>query len=234
MDERFSQAADALGSAVERGASLCRPIVDALPVTGAAISTIGGFLSLETVCSSDDRAGRVDELQLDLGEGPCWDALSQGRPVFEPDLAAPAVQRWPAFSRAAVDDGVGSIFAFPLLIGVLKVGALDLYGTEASSLDSREESDAAALADIAARQVLRKVVARVAGDAADSDDDTTGSRTVVHQATGMVIAQLDVNAADALLVLRGRAYSAGVTVREIARAVVDRSLDFSLQDGEKS
>ena len=48
------------------------------PVTGSAVSTVGGFLGSETVAASDEYAARLDELQFDLGEGPCWDAVRSG------------------------------------------------------------------------------------------------------------------------------------------------------------
>jgi hypothetical protein len=52
-------------------------------------------------------------------------------------------------------------------------------------------------------------------------------RRDVHQATGMVLAQLGITATEALSRIRGRAYSTGVTVREISRDVIAHDLDFS-------
>ena len=41
------------------------------------------FLGAETVAASSALAARLDELQLDPGESPCWDAMEQGRPLLE-------------------------------------------------------------------------------------------------------------------------------------------------------
>ncbi len=205
---------------------LLRPFLDALPVTGASISTLGGILPAETVAASDPAAARLDELQLDLGEGPCWDAVALGRPVFDADLGALGDTRWPAFREAIREVRVAAIFAFPLQIGSLSFGAVDLYTDHRGELADSATRDAGSLADIAARHVLRGALS-IAAAADEGVLDEAGSRTVVHQATGMVIAQLDIDAQDALLVMRGRAYSTGRTVRDIATEVVERRLDFS-------
>ncbi|WP_375372628.1 ANTAR domain-containing protein [Clavibacter capsici] len=49
----------------------------------------------------------------------------------------------------------------------------------------------------------------------------------MHQATGMVIAQMGLSAADALLVLRGHAFATNRSVRDVANDVVERRLDFT-------
>ena len=80
----------ASGSSLARPGGLCGPCVELLPVTGAAVSTLSGPINNETVCASDDVAFRIDELQFDLGEGPCWEAFAARRPVLVPDRFATA------------------------------------------------------------------------------------------------------------------------------------------------
>src|SRR4051794_29292306 len=77
-----------------------RPFLGLFPVSGAAVSTVGALLGNETISASDSLAARVDEIQFDLGEGPCWDAMNSARPVLEPDLRGNPRTVWPAFSRA--------------------------------------------------------------------------------------------------------------------------------------
>jgi hypothetical protein len=48
----------------------------------------------------------------------------------------------------------------------------------------------------------------------------------------MVLAQTGTSATDALLLLRAHAFAQGRTVREVARDVVARTLDFTSIDGE--
>ena len=84
--DAFRIASDALSDSRGQISELARPFLHFLPVSGASVSTFGSFLQAETVSATDARAGRVDELQFDLGEGPCWDALAQRRPILAPDL----------------------------------------------------------------------------------------------------------------------------------------------------
>jgi hypothetical protein len=222
-------AMDALAGAHESRASLCEPFVDVLPVTGAAISLLSRDFGTETICASDRLAARLDELQFDLGIGPCWDAVARNRPIFEPNMRAIDGSTWPPFLAAIQDEEIGALFAFPLVIGALDVGAVDLYSSAPGALSTIDIRNATSLATVAARQVLRRAIAADPGGRASDEDGSEGygsSRREIHQATGMVLAQLDISAEDALLVLRGRAYSEGHTLREIANDVVERRLSF--------
>ena len=79
---RMHEAISALSSAFENKSSLCQPFLNVLPVTGASISMLKSPFRTEVVCASDALAARLDELQIDLGEGPCWDAVSTLQPVL--------------------------------------------------------------------------------------------------------------------------------------------------------
>ena len=122
---------------------------------------------------------------------------------------------------------IRSIFAFPLRVGPLHVGVIDMYSLTAGLLDATQISGARRLSEQLARHVLRDVLVMLASDP-DFDDTNEFSRRVVQQATGMVIVQLDVTADDAHLVLRGHAYATGRSVMDVAEDVVGRRLDFSV------
>ncbi|OQJ64398.1 GAF and ANTAR domain-containing protein [Clavibacter tessellarius] len=223
-----ADAAQALEQATAAGADLCAPLVAALGVSGAAVSTLGDPLGSETVCASDERAARLDEIQLDLGEGPCWEALSTRRPVLEPDLQGSGDVTWPLARQAMHETGLGAVFAFPLTVAGLRLGAVDLYSRTARDISDREVADATTLSRIVARQVLRRALLAVEGS--QEDTGTWGgrySRREVHQATGMVVAQMGIRPTDALLVLRGHAFATGRSLRDVAEDVVGRTLDFS-------
>ncbi len=82
---------------------------------------------------SDDVVGGLEDLQFTLGEGPGIDAHTSGRPVFEPHLAESTL--WPVFAAAAEEAGMLACFAFPLSVGAIRLGALDLYRGRSGSLD---------------------------------------------------------------------------------------------------
>ncbi len=232
MAERaaFERARRELSFAHERNTSLCGPFLGALPVAGVAVSLLSGPIGQSTVCASDATAARLDELQFDLGEGPCWQALATRRPVLTPDLRGEPHPAWPVFAEALGRDArsgeVAAMFAFPLVVGSLGIGAVDLYTTATGELSKTQVADASALASVTAWQVLRRVLGEAPIESLDADGERS-SRREVHQATGMVLAQLDITAAEAALLLRAHAFSTGRSVRDFATDVVERRLDFS-------
>jgi GAF domain-containing protein/ANTAR domain-containing protein len=203
---------------------LCKPFVEAFAVSGAVISTLGDPLGSQTVCASDAVAARIDEIQIDLGEGPCWNALHSRRPVLEQDRQRLSSD-WPAAHEALEELHLGALFAFPLHVGDLAVGSLDLYSTARRRLTPVQVQDITALASIAARQVLRRALAELV-DGDDGISDGRFSRREVHQASGMVAAQLRIGVDDALVVLRAHAFAHGRSVRDVAGDVVERRLVF--------
>ena len=204
---------------------LCGPFLGAVDVSGVVISTLGHPLGSQTVCATSVVAARIDEIQIDLGEGPCWEALRTGRPVSEPDLQNAGGDGWPGARDALRMLDIGSLYAFPLTIGDLGLGSVDLYSQAPLTLSRENVDDVTVLASIAARQVLRRAL----GDIASAEKgmaDGPYSRREMHQAAGMVCAQLRISVDDALLVLRGHAFASGRSVREVAADVVARRLDF--------
>jgi hypothetical protein len=224
MADRFAAAANALSKMNDDSSSLTGPILDVIPVTGAAISTLGDFLGSETVSASDSLASRIDELQFDLGEGPCWDALAAGQPVLTADLRG--IRRWPAFSEAISSEQVGSLFAFPLIIGPLRIGALDLYAVQPMELASQDAKRLEVLASIVSRHMLRRALRTFEMD--EAEDNAPNSRRIIHQATGFVIAQLGISAEDAHLLIQGQAFSQGRSMHEVAEDVIERRLTYEL------
>jgi len=234
---RFDEAKRALTVAHERNTSLCDPFLDLFPIAGASLSLLAGPVGQSTICASSSIAVRLDELQFDLGEGPCWQALRSRRPVLAPNLREGVYSDWPVFASAVTHDQdaaeVTSMFAFPMVVGSLDIGAVDLYSTSPQTMTRSDVSDASALASVAAWQVLRRVLEEQQFDADVDNAASRTSRREVHQATGMVLAQLNVSADDAALLLRAHAFSSGRSVRDVATDVVERRLDFSKDFGSQ-
>jgi hypothetical protein len=229
VPDAFAAAMDRLTRPHYQPADLAHPIVDALPVTGAAISTMGEFLGNETVSATDRLAARLDEVQFDLGEGPCWDALKNARPVIEPDVRRKPSGVWPAFSEAIRQDDIGALFAFPLFVGPLRLGAIDLYSSRPQQLSDLHAQQTTAFAAVVSRLILHHALARVGRD--DTPEaDPRFSRRVIHQATGMVLAQLNLPPDEARLVIQAHAFAVGRSMQEIAEDIVERRLNFSVSD----
>lgn len=208
---------------VDRLGDVC---ADMTGVSGAGLMLMSGDVPRGSMCTSNEVSVLIEELQYTLGEGPCVDAYHQNRPVLEPDLADPVTPRWLAFTPSAFEAGVRAIFGFPLQVGGIRIGALNLYRDEAGPLTEEEYADALVLAGVAARSVLGMQAPALPGTLAPELEHGANFRFVVHQASGMVAVQLGVNVTEALLRLRAYAFANGRLITEVAEDVVGRRLRF--------
>jgi ANTAR domain len=214
-----------LGAAGEPDAPLdwlCNTCTSELGVSGTSIALITGGHDPGVIAASDERASALVDLQFTLGEGPSIDAYESRQPVLEPDLAK--AQRWPGFVPEATAAGIESVFALPMQIGVARFGALTLHRDQPGPLGHL--ADALVIADIASEITLCLQAQVPPGLLHEVVEDLVAQRNVVHQATGMILVQLEVSAEEALVALRARAYASGRPVGEVAADVVARRFRF--------
>ena len=216
--------ADGAGPAPAR---LCRMCADVMAMTGAGIMLISGDVPRGSVCSSNRVSALIEDLQYTLGEGPCIDAYGQDRPVLEPDLAGAGGSRWVAFSPPAVAAGAGAVFGFPMRVGAIRIGALNVYRDHPGPLDDEQYADAIVLAGVAARAVLGMQAGASPGMLGADLEVGSDFRIVVHQASGMVSAQLEVTVGEALVRMRAFAFANDRPLATVAEDVVARGMRFS-------
>ena len=210
--------------------SLCRVCVDITATTGAGIMLMASDIPAGWVCATDEVSVLIEELQFALGEGPCVDAFQLNRPVVEPNLSNPAELRWPAFRGPVLAAGVRAIFGFPMRVGAVRIGALNMYCDRPGALSNEQHGDALAMAEIAASVIVMSQ-AEGPGDGLVAElEGGSDSRLVVHQATGMVAVQLKMSVASALIRLRAFAFADGHAIVDVAEAVVARRLRFDQSD----
>jgi len=175
--------------------------------------------------ASNRLAEALEDLQFTLGIGPRVDAHARGIPIIESDLAA-IPECWVGFGGAAVEAGVGSVFSFPLRLGAARVGALTVYQLGSGPLRGEVYADALVWADVITRALLAGQVGLPAGSLAVGLADEGSFDPRVHQASGMVSAQLEVSVGEALTRLRARAFADGIPLTAVAGEVVVRRLRF--------
>jgi hypothetical protein len=234
-------AAGPVSSWAERLVGDCQAATQTSGVGLAVVSAdgAGGVLA-----ATPGHAQRMEDLQFALGEGPCVDACRSGRPVLVADLTREASGRWPAFTPEATGAGVHAAFTFPLQVGAIRIGALDLYRTAPGYLSDAQLGEALAFTDAAVALLLHLQDRSDGGaDAAvragsprpnvETDADVVRAvdrRAVVHQAAGMISVQLGATVAVALSRLRAHAYAAGRPILDVAADVVARRLRFDHSD----
>jgi hypothetical protein len=216
--------ADPSGSDSER--ALCVSSATAAGVDGAGVVLILHGRALGPVCSSDAVVAAVEELQYSLNEGPCLDAFRTQVPVLIPDLAADATVPWSGYREGALAVGVRAAFGFPILVGSVCIGALNLYQLRSGALSEEQFADALAVAHVAGRKVLAWQSVAGVGSLARQLEHLPANRAAVHQATGMVSVQAGVLVDDALALLRAYAFSSNRPINDVAGAVVRGDLRF--------
>jgi len=199
---------------------------DVVGVSGAGIMLIAGDVPQGSVCTTDEVSALIEELQYALGEGPCVDAYHTERPVSEPDLSTPQTSRWVGFTGEAVEAGVRAVFGYPLQVGAVRLGALNLYRHTPGPLSADQHADALVMADIAAEAILGLQANAPSGKLAAELEAGSDFQYVIHQASGMVAAQLDISVGQALIRLKAHSFGNDRPLKDVARDVVARKLRF--------
>jgi hypothetical protein len=182
-----------------------------------------------TVCATNEVAAALENLQEVLGQGPGLEAARSDTMVVA-DLDGAGDHRWPMLAQT-LESRYG-----PLRVYAVPVHATGGFGGVATIHTGREES----LAEPADRVsfLVNAIGAALVTDAAEQQEghlqsgEGWSSRSRVHQATGMVMAQVRVAPEDALALLRGHAYALATDINDVAGRVIDRSINFSDFDVE--
>lgn len=193
-------------------------------MTGAGVMLMSGDVPRGSLCASNEVSQLIEELQYTLGEGPCVDAYQQDRVVAEPDLADPVTRRWIAFAPPALEAGVRAVFGFPLRVGTVRLGAIDLYRDRSGPLSDDQHADALVMADVTARWVLEAQAGAPPGAVARELEVGSDFHFAVHNAAGMVSVQAGISVTEALIRLRAFAFSQDRLLADVAEDVIDRRL----------
>jgi hypothetical protein len=193
-------------------------------VSGAGVMLMSGDVPRGSLCATDKVSSLIEDLQYTTGEGPCVDAYHHDRVVIEPDLADPATPRWLAFTPRAVSAGARAVFGFPLRVGTARLGALNLYRDAPGLLSDDQHADALVVADVAARWVLEMQAGAPSDTVAAELEIGADFHFTVHNAAGIVAVQEAISVTEALIRLRGFAFSQDRLLAEVANDVIAHRL----------
>jgi hypothetical protein len=191
---------------------------------GVGVMLMSGDIPSGSLCSSDEVSELIEDLQYTLGEGPCVDAYQQDRTVTEPDLADPQTRRWFAFTPPVLQAGVRAVFGFPMRVGTVRLGALNLYRDRPGELTAEQHADALVLADVTARWVLDAQAGAPSGVVAEALEAGADFHFAVHNAAGIVSVQEGITVTEALIRLRAFAYSNDRLLADVAQDVIAHKL----------
>ena len=215
---------------------LCVACVDLLGVDGAAVSVIHEGSSRGTFGSSGELSRDLEDFQFTFGEGPCLEASRRALPVLVADLSDPGEARWPAYGAAVLQRGIRAIFALPVVAASVGLGSLDLYRHGPGPLSIEDMAGALVAAELAALPLLDLMTADVDWGAIVDDGDhweqlASLERVEVYQATGMIMGQLGVGPAEALVRIRAHAFVSGRSASEVAWSIIEQRLTLEADAG---
>ena len=212
------------GESMWPAARLCAVGPQITGANGVGVMLMSGDIPSGSLCSSDEVSELIEELQYTLGEGPCVDAYQQDKIVAEPDLADPQTRRWFAFTPPVLEAGVRAVFGFPLRVGTVRLGALNLYRDQPGELTTEQHADALVLADVTANWVLDAQAGAPSGLVAEQLEASADFHFAVHNAAGIVSVQEGISVTEALIRLRAFAYSNDRPLADVAQDVIAHRL----------
>ncbi|MFI9406856.1 GAF and ANTAR domain-containing protein [Nocardia sp. NPDC052316] len=227
--EAFVQLADSLVEEydpVDVVQELLDRAVDLLPVDTAAVLLAGDDGELKVLASTSEATRWLELLQIQAQDGPCVQSYRDSEQVIVEDLEA-ARDRWPAFAKQALLEGFQSVYALPLRLRADRVGALNLFSTGGEHLTQDDLLVGQALADIASIAILQARLLAGHKTVNGQLQSALQSRVVIEQAKGILAAHGDLDPETAFDALRGYARTTRGRLPDLARAVVDRTIDVS-------
>ena len=196
--------------AMERAVVIATEILPGCDAAGVCVVYRGD--RIDTHATSNDALRQVDALQHELDEGPCLDALQQLETVHSNDLSVDA--RWPQWGpEVAHRLGLHSIVSYRLFSTGENLGALNLYGRSKSAFTSDDVHDGIALA-------AHVGVALAGAQEVENLEKALGGRTVIGQATGILMERFDLTPDRAFSVLSRLSQQKNVKLRQLAEQIV--------------
>jgi GAF domain-containing protein len=171
-----------------------------------------------TLAASDDWTLRVDQLQYDLGEGPCVDTLATGKVNYILDTTTEV--RWAGFCRAVHEYGVHSCLGLPLSSPTGLMGCYNFYSTRRDGFGEESRGQLEVFAGNAAGALA--VALKLADQAQLSEDlhQALTSRAVIDRAIGILMAQQRCDAETAFDLLQRASQNRNLKLRELAAEIV--------------
>nr|WP_235157004.1 GAF and ANTAR domain-containing protein [Rhodococcus ruber] len=192
---------------------ITRAAVELIPgAEHAGITLITRGKRFESRAATSELPRRVDDLQHDLQDGPCIQAIWEHETVLVDDMDRET--RWPTFAPRSAQLGSGATLAFRLYTTEDNLGALNLHSCTAHAFDDTSISIGTSIATHAA-------IAVIAAQREEQFRAALASRDLLGQAKGMLMERFSVDADHAFALLRKLSQNHNEPVFEIARKLVD-------------
>lgn len=206
---RDMQDEDSSRQTMDRAVTIATQILPGCDAAGVCVVHHGD--RVDTHSTSHDSLRQVDSLQHKLKEGPCLDALRQHDTVHSTDLSID--ERWSKWGPEVARLGFSSIVSYRLFSTDTTLGALNLYGKNKSAFTDDDVHDGYALA-------AHVGVALASAQEVENLEKALGGRTVIGQATGILMERFDMTSERAFGLLSKISQNNNLKLRDVAERIV--------------
>ncbi|MBW8482431.1 ANTAR domain-containing protein [Actinomadura parmotrematis] len=226
-------AADSVEGVLQRVVGAARLLVPDADAAGITLRGPDG--AVRTPARSDDAAAELDAFQHRHGEGPCLDAAAPAGPGYAYSGGLDTDPAWPRFGPHAAGRGHLAVLSTALLssappgapAAVVVDGTLTLYSRTRGAL-AGDNRDVALLLATHASLALRAALTASRADAERAGVQArienlrraVDTRTVIGQATGILMARRHLTPGDAFDVLASASQNLNVKLIRLAEGVV--------------
>ncbi len=204
---------------------LAERCVELLDVSAAGIMLVDQQGVLRHAACSDEQMRLVELFELQIEEGPCYDAYRQQAPVVC-STSEEAAQRWPRFAAHAHDHGFAAVAGVPMRLRARAIGALNLFSTQETMLGDDDLRVVQAMADVATIGILQERTIRDTTAVTAQLEGALGSRVVIEQAKGVISERDGINVDAAFAIIRNFARAHNRLLSNTARDVIDGRLSI--------
>jgi GAF domain-containing protein len=196
-----------------------RLALETMPGWDAVATTLIEGDKVTTYGITDERLNDLDQAQYNSGRGPCLDSFKSGSFQYYDGISDHPM--WTKFAAAAADQGIYSVASFPLRLEGEMFGALNFYSEERDALRPGQREEAMLFA--AQASVTLSNLRAYADKVTEVEQLEFGleTRTVIGQATGLLMAQEGLSSEEAFQKLAKVSQAANIKLREIAERFVD-------------
>jgi GAF domain-containing protein len=191
---------------------------DLFPVDGAGLMLLADDEALRYVAASDEHGRQLEQIQEQVGEGPCVESFARDKVVECTD--AHRDLRYPSFAALARLAGIGAVLGVPVRVVGGPIGTLNVYSKVTHDWNDDEVRAIELFTGMLSRLLETAAGARLAGTKAEQLQFALDHRILIEQAKGALMEREGIGATEAFGLLRSVARSERRKVAEIAQRVL--------------
>jgi len=199
--------------------TLAERCVELLDISAAGVMLADEAGRLRHAACSSEQMRLVELFELQIEEGPCFDAFNQ-KTAVRCDHIAEATGQWPQFAPHAEAAGFVAVSAVPLRLRNEVVGALNMFSSTPPALRDDDLRVAQALADVATIGILQQRAIKDSRDLSSHLQAALDSRVVIEQAKGIVAERQTIDVDQAFELIRTFARRNNLLLSDTARDVI--------------